>query len=580
MARKIAYSAKLLTKLINSLAAPIFIKNNKHQLIFVNDALCQLLGRSHDDLIGKSDYDLSPKEEADVFWEMDDKVFKSKQANINEEKHTDAFGNTRTIQTEKFFFEDPGLGDCLCGIITDITELKLLNEKLEKIAFQDSITGLKNRAALDEAFVQYLKNYHSEQQKFALLYLDMDGLKFVNDSYGHPVGDKLIQETGKRISHVLRLKGEIARTGGDEFMLLLPYQDHQEIITITERILVSLGEPIILAKRKLTLSASIGIACCPGDGCDMAALIQHADSSMYESKKIRRGSYNFYKKEHTSYKNQHTSATKRKLELENELREAVENDQLDVYFQPIFNNDHIVGYESLSRWSNPEFGTISPDEFIPIAEESDLILMLGEHIMQVAIEFINKHCPNGEYVSVNVSPKQLEHHGFKSSLESIVSQSYIQSPDQLVIEVTESLMMGMNEHLENLISSPYLKNIKYFIDDFGTGYSNLSQLKKLNFDTLKIDREFIKDLPSSHSDISLIKSMIFMAKEFDMKVIAEGVETEEQKRCLSEIGCNYFQGFLLGKPAAHESWIRTEAEPILGELTTPGQLEFYYRLMN
>ena len=383
----------------------------------------------------------------------------------------------------------------------------------------------------------------------------MDGLKFVNDSYGHPVGDKLIQETGKRISSVLTLKAEVARIGGDEFMLLIPYLEQQEIINITERILASLREPIELAERKLTLSASVGIACCPDDGSDIATLVQHADSSMYEAKSKCKGSYSFYKKEYASNKRDYISAAERRLQLENELREALENEQLEVHFQPIFNDKHIVGYESLARWSNPDFGRISPHEFIPIAEESGLILMLGEQIMHAAIKFINNHCLNGEYVSVNVSPKQLEHYAFKSSLESIINQSSANSPRQLVIEVTERLMMGMNEHLEKLINSPYLKDIKYFIDDFGTGYSNLSQLKKLNFDTLKIDKEFVRGLPSSHSDISLIKSMMFMAKEFNMKVIAEGVETEEQKRCLIEIGCNYFQGNLLGKPAKYECWI-------------------------
>jgi diguanylate cyclase (GGDEF)-like protein/PAS domain S-box-containing protein len=547
MYKKKKYSAKLLLKLINSLTSPIFIKNKNHQLIFVNDALCQMLGLSHDKLIGKSDYDLSPKEEADIFWAMDDKVFESRQTNINEEKHTDTFGNTRILQTKKIFFEDPELGDCLCGMITDITELTRLNETLRKIAYQDSITGLMNRAAFDEASTRYLEDFHSKHQKFALLYIDIDGLKFVNDSYGHPVGDKLIKETGNRISSVLTQKGEVARIGGDEFVLLITYHERQELIHIADKILATLKQPIELAKRKLTLSASIGIACCPEDGCDMVSLVQHADTSMYVAKRKCKGSYAFYKKEYTLY-------TKRKLELEIELRDDLENKRLEVHFQPIFKNNHIVGYEGLARWSNPRFGIISPSEFISIAEESDLILVLGEQIIQAAVEFIKNYCLNGEYVSVNVSPTQLKHYGFKSQLESIIKQSGNNTSQQLVIEITEGLMMNMNEHLENLINSPHLKDIKFFADDFGTGYSNLSLLKKLNFDTLKIDKEFIKGIPSSHLDISLIKSMLFMAKEFNMKVIAEGVETEEQKQCLIDLGCNYFQGYLFGKPAKQENW--------------------------
>ncbi len=554
MAKKQVFNAELLMKLINSLPSPIFIKNAKHQLIFINDAFCQFMGRSNEDLIGKSDYDLSPEEEVDVFWEMDDKVFKSRQANINEENHTDLFGNTRIIQTKKIILEGDELGDCLCGVITDITELTHLNEKLRRLAYRDCITGLMNRVAFDEAATKYLNNFHARDQKFALLYLDMDGLKFVNDSYGHTVGDKLIQETGKRISTVLGQKGEVARIGGDEFMLLIPYCEKKDVIHIIEKVLDTLKKPMELEKRKIMFSASIGIACCPDDGISIDALVEHADSSMYETKRRRKGSYTFYKKEYSSYQKQFILSAKRKLELETELRQAMKNKQLEVHFQPIFKNNQIVGYESLSRWISPEFGVISPTEFIPIAEESDLILMLGVQTLQAAVEFINKKCVNGEYVSVNVSPIQLKHHAFKSSLESIVKQSNIQSPKQLAIEVTERLMMDMNEHLENIVNSPCLKDIKYFIDDFGTGYSNLAQLKKLNFDTLKIDREYIKDLPSSSSDISLIKTMIFMANEFDMKVIAEGIETEEQKQCLIELGCDYFQGNLLGKPASHEYW--------------------------
>ncbi|MCF6205068.1 MAG: EAL domain-containing protein [Methylococcaceae bacterium] len=554
MAKEQLFNAELLLKIINSLPSPIFVKNTKHQLIFINDAFCKFMGRGYKDLIGKSDYDLSLKEEADVFLEMDDRVFKSRQANINEENHTDFFGNTRIIQTKKMILEGCELGDFLCGVITDITELKHLNKKLRKQAYRDCITGLMNRVAFDEAATKYLNNFHTRDQKFALLYLDMDGLKFVNDSYGHAAGDKLIQETGKIISTVLEQKGEVARIGGDEFMLLMPYREKNDVVTIVEKVLAALKKPTELDKRKIIFSASIGIACCPDDSTNINALVQYADSSMYETKRHRKGSYTFYKKEYTSYQKQFFLSAKRKLELENELRKAMKNKQLTVHFQPIFKNDQIVGYESLSRWVSPEFGTISPAEFIPIAEESDLILMLGVQTLQAAVEFINKKCVNGEYVSVNVSPIQLKHHAFKSSLESIVKQSNIQSPKQLVIEVTERLMMDMNEHLESIVNSPCLKDIKYFIDDFGTGYSNLAQLKKLNFDTLKIDREYIKDLPSSSSDISLIKTMIFMANEFDMKVIAEGIETEEQKQCLAELGCDYFQGNLLGKPASHEYW--------------------------
>ncbi len=565
------YSARLLMDIVDTLATPIFIKNDQHQWIIVNDAFCEFIGKRKEELIGKSDHDFFPKEEADIFWKMDREVFKTGEASTNEEEFTDSQGVNHTIITQKMLLADDEYGHTLCGVITDVTQLKdtqraldkintrltqkvtertqelnILNEKLKKLAYQDDITGLMNRTAIYKTAKQYIEKFKTHQQKFSLFYIDMDGLKFINDSYGHPVGDMLINGMGERLSDAIEGKADVARIGGDEFLLLFAYQNQQEISDMADRIITLFKQPIKLKERSLTISVSIGIARCPEDGQDITSLVQYADNAMYETKRTNKGHYLFYQREYTI-------AVKRKLEIESALREAVEKKALEFYFQPIYFDGNFVGYECLSRWFSDEFGSVPPIEFIPIAEESTLIIELGEQVVVAAVEFIRNHCDKNEYVSINVSPIQLQSDSFKPMLENIFRQSNIK-PEQLAIEVTEGQMTVMNMHFENLFSSPLLKGLRYFVDDFGTGYSNLAQLKKLNFNILKIDREFIKDLPNSSVDISLIKAMVLMANEFDMGIIAEGVETEEQKQCLLVLGCSHFQGYLFGRPERADTY--------------------------
>ncbi len=232
------------------------------------------------------------------------------------------------------------------------------------------------------------------------------------------------------------------------------------------------------------------------------------------------------------------------------LRDAITSHKLMVHFQPIFkaSNQTVVGYEALARWDDKKFGQVKPGEFISIAEESDLILQLGEQVVAQAVQFISQHCHAGEYVSINVSPKQLSHPSFKAYLIKQFKQAQA-DPRQLVIEVTENVMVKMNKFITQLTEVAELGGIRFFVDDFGTGYSNLSQLKKIKFNALKVDRSFIKELPDSRTDISLVKIMILMAQELNLEVIAEGVETESQRNCLQELGCEFIQGYLLGRPS-------------------------------
>ncbi len=559
--------ASLFDNIINSLPSPIFVKDKEHRWILVNDAFCELMGRDRAEMLGKSDYDFFEKSEADVFWAKDNEVFSSREVNTNEELFTDSNGFQHTLQTRKMVFEDDKLGDVLCGVITDITELKQyeqdlneandklklkvanrnqelksINEKLDWVTNVDPITELMNRSALEEVAAEFIQKADQGGDEFAMMFLDLDGFKFINESYGHPVGNALIRAVGNRLNKILKDNGEVARVGGDEFMLLFAYKDKSEIVAVTKKIQQVIEKPFDSNRHRLFVTASIGIACYPEDGSDLTTLAQYADAAMYVAKKNNKGGHQFYQEAYTLI-------IKRKLELDVYLRDAITSDNLKVHFQPIFaaDSNEIAGYEALARWEDEKFGAVKPNEFIAIAEESDLILQLGEQVVHQAVQFISQYCQNGEYVSINVSPKQLMHPSFKSCLSEQVKKAQI-DPKQLVIEITENVMVKMNDYINQLTQVAQLRGIRFFVDDFGTGYSNLSQLKKIKFDALKIDRSFVKELPDSSTDKSLVKIMILMAQELNLEVVAEGVETQQQLDCLRALGCQYIQGFLLGMP--------------------------------
>lgn len=561
--------ARLLLNIINSLAVPIFVKNNKHIWIMVNDAYCSFIGISRENIEGKSDFDIFPKHAAEIYWQKDDEAFLTNKVVRNIYKITDAYNVQHTIETKKIVFYDSELGGLICGTDTDITELKAkqneidlinqnlskivhaktqeletLNNKLLRIAYRDRLTDLQNRASLFLTAKEYIDTHLIDREPFALIYIDMDNFKSINDSYGHPIGDLLLVNISNYLkSLVINMDAfELARVGGDEFMILFKFNYRDEISELVDKIINGIEKPIKSNQIILHTSASIGIAICPDDGDDIVKLARNADTAMYVAKTKSKGGYQFYKKEFTDN-------ARRKLEIEGELRTAIKNNEIEVFFQPIFfsANDELVGYEALARWQSNKYGVITPTEFIKVAEDSGLIIPLGKQIIDQVVAMI-KSCKAGEYVSINVSPVQLKQSNFQEFLEEKMVQSRI-NPSQLVLEITESVMMQQNETIKELHSSKILDGIKFFVDDFGTGYSNLSQLKKLQFDAIKIDREFIKDITKSEIDQSLVKVMLMMAKELNLKVVAEGIETEEQKQLLNKLSCDYLQGFLLGKPS-------------------------------
>ncbi len=561
------FRVETLERIIDSLANPVFIKNANHQFIMVNRAFCEFLDVTADQMIGKSDHDFFPESEVQVFHAMDDATLKSLSSTISNEAITLASGETRWIQTRKSAFVDPRHGPVLCGVISDLTELKaareqlehsnealqakvaqrtvsleLLNQKLEKLAFFDVLTQLPNRANFELEIATTLNRAEQESRQFALIYMDIDDLKSVNDSYGHPVGDLFIRQVAQRASEVIEDNAFMARIGGDEFMVLIRFDHLKEVINQADRLVARFSEPLEFENRLMNITASMGIALYPENGTDVTTLVKHADSAMYQTKDHNKGHYTFYRQEFSL-------RARRRLDIETALRRALHENLLIAWYQPIMSGDgqQIAGYESLARLQPTDLAEIPAIEFIRVAEQTGMIHQLGDQILRQACAFIASHCHNGEFVTVNISGTQLSEARFAATLRQVVGDSGIDA-GQLVMEITESVMATMGEEIRSLKLALKDMGIRLWIDDFGTGYSNLAQLKRMEFDALKIDKGFIRDLPDSDIDESLIRTIITLAAEFNLKVVAEGIETERQAACLEALGVDFQQGFLFGKP--------------------------------
>lgn len=437
-------------------------------------------------------------------------------------------------------------------------ELKVAEKtkSLQYLAHHDTLTSLPNRLLFIDRLEQSI--LHAKHQKIGLhvLFLDLDRFKEINDSYGHEVGDQLLKAISKRLRQCVREEDTVARLGGDEFTILLADMDQNSVTQVLREILASMQEPIVLGETPLYTTFSIGISRYPQDGKSPDILIRNADTAMYRAKELGKNRYQFYDEQMT-YK------TMQRLNLENRLRKALQEDHLEPYFQVQVDaySDKIIGVEALVRWRDPELGIISPAEFIPLAEEIGLIVLIDEWMMQKSFEIIKSLQEQKLFhgkLSLNLSVKQLERKSFLSKLRKFLEHSGF-DPKYLELEVTESQIMQNPESAISALSNIQAMGISIAIDDFGTGYSSLSYLKRLPIDKLKIDKSFVDDLPSDAEDVAIVKAIIALAHSLNINLIAEGVETQEQKTFLLEEGCHYIQGYLYSKPLdaqAFEKYLR------------------------
>jgi diguanylate cyclase (GGDEF)-like protein/PAS domain S-box-containing protein len=443
------------------------------------------------------------------------------------------------------------------GYIQDITKeketQKLLDEQAEKLKYQahhDLLTGLPNRTLFQERLSQTIISAKRHNQKFALLFIDLDQFKKINDSLGHQVGDEVLKEAASRLTKALRAEDTLARLGGDEFTIILKdIKNAKNAAVVAEKITKAMKKPIEIGTHTLHISSSIGISIYPDDTVFETDLIKYADTAMYKAKDKGRDNYQFYAAEMTH------EALQRVM-LENDLRIAIKEEQFIVYFQPQYTTEtkKIIGMEALVRWEHPKNGLISPAVFIPLAEETGLIVEIDALVMQKAMkQFVSwyKEGHNPGKLSLNLSMKQLAKDDFVQTLTNNIKKFNF-NPQWLELEVTEGdVMNNPKSAIEKLLTIHKL-GVDIAIDDFGTGYSSLSYLKKLPLDKLKIDKSFIRDLPDDEDDIAITKAIIALGKSLNLKLIAEGVETKEQKEFLISNGCHYVQGFYYAKPLPSE----------------------------
>jgi diguanylate cyclase (GGDEF)-like protein len=437
-----------------------------------------------------------------------------------------------------------------------ILQLNTAREKARHLATHDQLTGLANRALFNDRLSQALHAARRGRHKLAVLFADLDGFKAINDTLGHAVGDGLLRGMARRLAACLRETDTAARLGGDEFAILLTHLASElDAATVARKLLASLGDPIQFRRQSTSIRCSIGIATFPRDAAEPEDLVRKADTAMYHAKDRGGNRFDFYTEDMNT-------AIQRRVALEDRLRTALDQDQLLVYYQPQYDltRGRIMGAEALLRWKHPELGLVSPSHFLPIAEESGLIVPIGDWILRSACQqnaAWNRSGHRGLRVSVNVSSQQFLEAGFADVVRSALDDSGL-PPVSLELEITEGSLLRDVEVTVNTLRKLKDLGVRLAIDDFGTGYSAMAYLKRLPIDVLKIDQSFVRALTTDPADATITETIVQLAGGLNLTTIAEGVETLEQLLLLGSYGCNRMQGFLFGKPVPadiFEQWL-------------------------
>ncbi len=438
----------------------------------------------------------------------------------------------------------------IAGTAQDITKRKEQEAHIEYLAYHDSLTALPNRLLTMDRLEQATTQAIRHENVLAVLFLDLDRFKTINDSLGHQSGDLLLQQVGSRLLGVLREEDMIGRFGGDEFLILLStIHSPDDAAHVAKKLLDVLSPPFMVTGRQLHVNASIGISMCPRDAVNTETLVKYADTALYLAKEQGRGVFRFFSPELDD-------RVHARLQLENDLRSAMDKNQLYLHYQPLMDlaSGECIGTEALLRWNHPEIGFISPATFIPVAEETGLILPIGDWVLRTACLQAKKWFEAGKTnfrMAVNLSRRQLDYAGLATDIRRILDETGCPA-HLLELEVTESSAMQSPEQAIVILNSLHEMGICLALDDYGTGYSSLAYLKRFPFDRLKIDRSFIDGIPDDADDMSIVQTTIIMARQLRLSVIAEGVETQAQCDFLKEHKCEEIQGYLFAKPMSAE----------------------------
>lgn len=436
-----------------------------------------------------------------------------------------------------------------------VAEQEKYEEKIRYQAQYDSLTGIPNRLLSLEQFSRLIDDADRLKQKVAVLFIDIDHFKRINDTLGHDTGDKILIEAGRRFTESVRRNDIVGRLGGDEFVIILGrIDDVNNTRQTATKLIRTMNDPFFIDNRKMVLTASIGISIYPEDGVSATDILRNADTAMYHSKSCGRNTFSYFD-------SKMNAENLRNLEVEEQMRDALSRNEFSLLYQPKIDvlSGEIVGAEALLRWSNELTGRISPDEFIPIAEQTGLIVPIGRFVLEEAIAVtsrLNKHLLGEQKftMAVNLSPRQFRDADLISYIEKTLNASDIQC-HQLELEITEGIFINDDPKIGLMLSELSRLGISIAMDDFGTGYSSISYLRKYPFNVLKIDRSFVSDIESKSKDRELVIAAINMAHNLELKVVAEGVETDDQYTFLKQLKCDYAQGYLFSKPISESEFI-------------------------
>jgi len=547
----------------DALPAPLFLKNEGHELIAASEPFCQLVGCSKEAILGFQDFEVQPGKGLLDYaaekraLETGEAVSYDVELSLVEPGDPASPQKARTLKIRLDRWTDPKGQPCLIGSVEDLTELaetKLsleVAERRSQLAFTfDSLTGLLNRSQIEPCIDECIEVSQRSGSSFAVLLISLNGLKAVNSGLGHQAGDHLLRTCAKRIRQIVRAQTAVARFGGDEYVVILSDTDPLRAGQIAEQIVEMVEIPIDLDRARREVTCSVGIAMYPRDGESSGELLSNADCAISEGRRRRQNGCVHY------FEPSIGRDVERKLSLSRDLIRAVDHHQIEMYLQPIVRHnggqERVIGYEALARWKRGADEWVSPEEFVPLLEESGLIIEAGEQMLKMACEFIAGRSADDVYVSVNVSGHQIVDDGFLGMVDRVIQAAQV--PYQsLALEITETQAMNDFSTYAQLLDQLIERGVRLMIDDFGTGYSNLSRLRELPFSTLKIDRSLIQDVPSNRCDCAILRTVISMAKELELSVLVEGIEETTQRDYLIDLGVNTFQGYRFGKPKPYRS---------------------------
>jgi len=524
----------------------IFWMDPQGRVVYANESACRSLGRSREELLSLAIPDIDPFSRKETWGALWGEI-KTRGSTTFEAQHKTRQGQVFPTEVTANYVEFDGQ-EYAFSFVRDITERKVAEERVQSLAYYDALTGLPNRILLRDRLSKALAAARRQKHKVALLFLDLDRFKIINDSLGHSVGDLLLQDVAERLKRCAREQDTVARLGGDEFLIVLTnVKDIPDAAVATERFMDAMTAGFVIQGHSLSISCSLGISIFPEHGADSETLIKNADAAMYRAKDYGRNNFQFFTAD------MNAQAVER-LTLENGLRLALDKKELFLVYQPQMDiaTGKITGLEALLRWQHPELGLVPPDKFIRIAENSGLIMPIGEWVLRTACFQARKWQDEGRTavsVAVNVSAVQFRQEGFPQTVCRVLHETGV-APQYLELELTESLLLSNADVMFSVLQQLTAMGLRLAIDDFGTGYSSLSYLRQFPVSKLKIDRSFVRDVAVNPDDAAITTAIISMAKSLNLKVIAEGVETEAQMSFLRAHQCDEIQGYYFSKPLA------------------------------